>query len=223
MQAIPEQLAQNLPPGAVRLESLVTQLSPHEVLLGDGSTVAASGVVVATDPWTAHRLLPDLGPAPEARGVTTVYHSAPVWPAAEPGRPSTLVTDTDGSPVTNTIVLSSAAPSYAPEGRALVSTSLLLERDHSVDARKEGLLDVLAELHGQDASEWEELATYEIPFALPAMPAPHDFRRPVRVRSGDGEVFVTGDHRDSSSIQGALVSGRRAAGAVLASALTRGS
>ena len=31
---------------------------------------------------------------------------------------------------------------------------------------------------------------------------------------GDG-LFVAGDHRDTPSIQGALVSGRRAAGAVL--------
>jgi predicted NAD/FAD-dependent oxidoreductase len=48
--------------------------------------------------------------------------------------------------------------------------------------------------------------------ALPAMTAPHPFRRPVRV----GGVYVCGDHRDTSSIQGSLVSGRRAAEAVLA-------
>jgi predicted NAD/FAD-dependent oxidoreductase len=36
-------------------------------------------------------------------------------------------------------------------------------------------------------------------------------RRPVAL--GDG-VFVCGDHRDTPSIQGALVSGRRAAAAV---------
>ena len=37
------------------------------------------------------------------------------------------------------------------------------------------------------------------------MPAPHPFRRRVRL---DG-VYVCGDHRDTSSIQGAMVSGRR--------------
>jgi hypothetical protein len=45
------------------------------------------------------------------------------------------------------------------------------------------------------------------------MTAPHPFRRPMLV--GDGLV-VAGDHRDTSSIQGALVSGRRAAEMVLA-------
>jgi hypothetical protein len=44
------------------------------------------------------------------------------------------------------------------------------------------------------------------------MPVPLDMRRPVRTPSG---AYVAGDHRDTSSIQGALVSGRRAADAVL--------
>ena len=44
----------------------------------------------------------------------------------------------------------------------------------------------------------------------------HAFRRPVRLSAADGTLYVAGDHRDTSSIQGALVSGRRAAEAVLA-------
>ena len=47
------------------------------------------------------------------------------------------------------------------------------------------------------------------------MTAPHDFRKPVRQDHDGGRVYVTGDHRDTSSIQGALVSGRRAAEAVV--------
>jgi hypothetical protein len=44
-------------------------------------------------------------------------------------------------------------------------------------------------------------------------------QRPVDL--GDG-VFVVGDHRDTPSIQGALVSGRRGAAAVLRHLLRRG-
>ena len=49
---------------------------------------AADAVVVATDAWTAHRLLPALGEPPAAHGVTTVYHAAPVvaGPAQHAGR-----------------------------------------------------------------------------------------------------------------------------------------
>jgi hypothetical protein len=52
-----------------------------------------------------------------------------------------------------------------------------------------------------------------IAHALPAQCAPLHHRRPVTVGSG---LFVCGDHRDTASIQGALVSGRRGARAVLA-------
>jgi phytoene dehydrogenase-like protein len=219
MQAIPEQLAAGLPPGTLRCDTLVAEVGPTGVGLADGSTLDAGQVVVATDPWTAHRLVPALGTAPEARGVTTVYHSAPVWPEVAPGRPSTLVTDADGSPVANTIVLSAAAPDYAPAGRALVSTSLLHRPDGTgADPMADddaALLRVLGELHQQDTSGWERLAAYDLPRALPAMPAPHDFRRPVRIPVPGGHVHVTGDSRDSSSLQGALVSGRRTARALL--------
>ena len=56
------------------------------------------------------------------------------------------------------------------------------------------------------------LGTYPIPRALPVMSPGSPFRRPVRLRPGR---YVCGDHRDTSSIQGALVSGRRTADAVL--------
>jgi hypothetical protein len=143
-----------------------------------------------------------------------------LWPAAEPGGRSTLVTDADGSPVANTVVLSAAVPGYAPAGRALVSTSLLHRPDGAgADPMADDdstLRSVLAELHQEDTSAWERLAAYDLPQALPAMTAPHDFRKPVRVGVGTGHVYVAGDSRDTSSIQGALVSGRRAAHALLA-------
>ena len=59
---------------------------------------------------------------------------------------------------------------------------------------------------------WDLLAVHEIPEALPVLRPPLAIRRPVDL--GDGLVVV-GDHRDTASIQGALVSGRRGAGALL--------
>ena len=53
---------------------------------------------------------------------------------------------------------------------------------------------------------------HRVPEALPALPPPLDVRRPVDLGEG---LFVAGDHRDTASIQGALVSGRRAASAVV--------
>ena len=58
---------------------------------------------------------------------------------------------------------------------------------------------------------WQHVATYPIADALPETPPGTGLRRPVS--RGDG-LYVAGDHRDTASIQGALVSGRRVAAAV---------
>lgn len=72
--------------------------------------------------------------------------------------------------------------------------------------------DRLTEIYG-DTSSWRHVATYPIEAALPAMLPPLPLRKPVRLRRG---LYVCGDHRDTGSTQGALVSGRRAAQAVTA-------
>jgi hypothetical protein len=52
---------------------------------------------------------------------------------------------------------------------------------------------------------------HHVVHALPEQRPGVPLRRPVDL--GDG-LFVAGDHRDTASIQGALVSGRRTAAAV---------
>ncbi len=71
----------------------------------------------------------------------------------------------------------------------------------------------LTRLYGRSTADWTHLTTVAIPDALPAAPPPQGrLRKPVALGEG---LFVAGDHRDSPSIQGALASGWRAAGAVL--------
>ncbi len=206
MQRVPEQLAGRLPAGAVRLETRVDEVRADGVVVA-GKALPARAVVVATDAWTATRLVPALGEPPRPRGVTTYYHAAPSWP----GQSGTLLVDADGSGVANSVVLTAAAPEYSGDGRSLIATSVV--HDSFVSAPEEPeVRRTLASLHQRDTDAWEPVATYDIPRALPAMTAPHPFRRPVRC----GGLYVAGDHRDTSSIQGALVSGRRAADAVLA-------
>jgi hypothetical protein len=137
--------------------------------------------------------------------VTTVYHAAPEPPVREP----TLVIDGEhSSPVVNTVVLTEAAPSYSPDARALISSSVLgLDPPDDAALRRE-----LERLYGVSTAGWETVATVRVPGALPAAPPPLRLRQPVDL--GDG-LFVAGDHRDTPSIQGAMVSGRRAATAVL--------
>ncbi len=209
MQTLPERIAEGLPPGTVQLGIRVHDVGAEQVRSSVG-VLGARAVVVATDAWTAQRLLPSRFTPPSAHGVTTIYHAAPPFPEAS----ARLLLDADRSPVVNTIALSVAAPEYAPPGQVLVATSMVHD---SVPPDVDGpaVRQALAQLHATDTSSWQHLATYDVPQALPSMRAPHPMRRAVRLNGAGETVYLAGDHRDTSSIQGALVSGRRAAHAVL--------
>ncbi|MCS7480967.1 NAD(P)/FAD-dependent oxidoreductase [Umezawaea endophytica] len=207
MGELPRQLAARLPDGAVRCGVEVVGVRDDGVDLEGGERVAADFVVVATDGSVAARLLPGVR-EPVWRGVTTWYFR----PSESPLRDPSLVVDGDGGLVVNTAVISeviSGVGSGAGSGGGvLVQASVLDASVGEVDVRAE-----VGKLYGVDAGGWEVVGRYSIPRALPGMAAPHGFRKPVRV---GGRRYVCGDHRDTSSIQGALVSGRRAAEAVLA-------
>jgi phytoene dehydrogenase-like protein len=206
--AVPAQLAAALPPGTVRLETPVEALTGDGVLLAGGREEPAAAVVVATGPGAAARLLPGR-PAVPTRAVTTYYHSAPASPLAEP----VLLTDS-ARRVLNTVVLSEVGPTYAPPGRALVSTSVLGADDPPGEAE---VRRVLAELYGAGTDRWEPIAEYRVHEALPAMPPPWPLTRTTRAGGTDGAGrYLCGDHRATGSVQGALASGARAARELLA-------
>ncbi|UPK77230.1 FAD-dependent oxidoreductase [Nocardioidaceae bacterium SCSIO 66511] len=205
MQQIPRQLAVQLRDDAIHLLTPARRVRANGVDTDAGS-IEASAVVVATYVDDARSLVGGLA-RPLWRGVMTVYHVAPRAPVDDP----ILVVDSDPPRVSNTVVMSAAAASYSPDDRALIATSLVPDPNAGIQDLR-AVRERLATLYRTSTSAWEPLATYDIAHALPAMKAPHSFRKPVR----HGGVYVCGDHRDTSSIQGALVSGRRPTTAVLA-------
>jgi hypothetical protein len=203
MQALPEQIADRLPEGVLRLNIAARSLNGTTVHTDAGAWTCRA-VVVATDPRTAADLTGL--PHPVMRASTTFYHRV----AESPAERRMLHLDGDrGGPVTSTAVISDVAPSYCSDG-ALVSSSVLGAHDDAETL--ETVRWQLARIYGVDTRSWEHVATYAIPEALPAMLPPLDVRQPVSL---DGGLFVAGDHRDTASIEGAVVSGRRAATEVI--------
>jgi phytoene dehydrogenase-like protein len=209
MGQVPAQMAARLPQGALRLGARVRSVAPREARLESGETVAADAVVIATEGPEAARLLGAF-PAPASRSVTCVYFAAERAPIAEP----VLVLDGDGTgPVNNLAFPSQVAPSLAPAGAVLVSATVLERRGTGLTV-EDSVREQLTGWFGAGVHRWRHLRTDHIDHAQPQQ-APGSLEpseRPVRLASG---LFVCGDHRDTASIQGAMVSGRRAAEAVL--------
>ncbi|MGW4028509.1 NAD(P)/FAD-dependent oxidoreductase [Streptomyces sp. NPDC004838] len=203
--ALPERLAAALPPGTVLTGVRVKDASISRVSTEEYGELTCRALVLATGAREAAQLLPGLR-VPPFHQVTVVHHTAP----APPPTGAALVLDADGSgPVTHTAVMSEVDPSRAPDGRVLISSTVLGPPPPRPDR---AVREQLARLYGVSTDDWNLLAVHHTAEAVPAMLPPHDPRRPVRVLAG---LYVCGDHRDTGTVQGALFSGRRAADAIL--------
>ena len=207
MEQIPKQLAKALPSGTVCTGARVASLRDHRVVLEGGEQIAARSVVVATEGPEAGRLLGGKGPA--SRSATCLYFAADRAPLTEP----ILVLNGDGKgPVNNLCVPSVLSPAFAPPGATLISATVLDHSPAAVEQLEADSRDQLARWFGPQVWRWRLLRTYQIPHAQPDP----SVARPARTSCVAPSLYVCGDHCLHASIQGAMVSGRKAAEAVLA-------
>ena len=211
--ALPELLARSLPPGTVHTGVRVTSIATTSVTTAEHGEIRCRAVLLATDARTAAELLPGLR-VPDFHPVTVVHHTTDEPPTTG----ASLLLDADrGGPVAHTALISQVDPTRAPAGRALISSTVLGTPPPDIDT---AVRMHLSRLYGTSTSRWETLAVHHTPEAVPAMRPPHDLRRPVRLMAG---LYVCGDHRDTSTVQGALHSAHRAAAAILADLGSAGS
>lgn len=91
-----------------------------------------------------------------------------------------------------------------------VHVALLTSRTYSMQAVRKDLANWFGE---GEVSHFKFLKLYRIPFSLPSSGATANLKQSHELGSN---VFICGDHRMSSSLHDAIVSGRRAAAAVTA-------
>ena len=180
--------------------------------LEGGESIEAETIVLAADVSQAARLLPERIEDVGWRGTACLYYAAPQSPVGEP----TLVLDGDGTGPVNTLcepsVLSSA---LAPAGQHLISASVVGVPEVSDDELDAAARDQLSGWFGGQVSEWRLLSVAHVPQAQPVQ-APGMLSPPQRTTRMGPSLYVCGDHRETSSIEGAMRSGERAAEAYLA-------
>lgn len=218
VQAVPDHLASQLPPGAIRYRQRVEELVRSDggitgVRVG-GQVIPASAVVIATDPPALHRLTGDEPPERAGVGCTTVYLAG----ERDPGIGKRLVLDGTGKLTINHLApLSTVAPSYAPSERHLLAAVVLTgspgaELDETALMRR--VREETALILGHAVNDWTPLTAVRIPFSLSAQP-PDIYEHLPESRTATPGLYLAGEAIADSSLNGAIASGERAASAVL--------
>jgi protoporphyrinogen oxidase len=203
MAAIGEQLAGKLPAESVALNEQVLKIEPG-IIITNKNHYQVKNIILATDVQVATRLLnlPDV----KVHKVKTWYLLANQNKEEILSGQKLVLTDSDTNALlVNSVVISQVAPSYAPPDTSLISASAIAA---NTKVESKVLLDYLSKLYQLPTNKWQIVAEYEILNALPAMYPPFTPIKNSLVADG---LFVAGDHRNFSSIQGALDAGVRAA------------
>jgi protoporphyrinogen oxidase len=149
-------------------------------------------------------------PLPEFNSTTCFYFAASHPPFNEP---LLLLNGDNDGPINNLSVVSNVARNYAPAGQALISASVtgklpMKSSDLSASVRQQ-----LRRWFGFQVDSWSMLRSYEIPMALPSQRA--GFSDMSRTPLSSAGVYHCGDYCETSSIHGAMLSGRKTAEALI--------
>lgn len=222
ISAIPEQLAARLPSDSILLNSKVVSIDLGEsespsVRLQNGQVLRSEfGVIVAVEEPEAVKLLAGRGgPVPKypVRSTVCLYFTADRNQI--PVRDPVLFLNGSGKGIVNNMFFATnVVPSYGPPDKALVSVSLIgLFEGVSDDELAATVVEELSGWFGEKTVRaWKHLRTYRFGFAQPNQCPPTDLRKNPKIDAG---LFVCGDYLTSATFDGALVSGRRAAEALL--------
>ncbi len=212
MGEIPQQLASRLPEGTVRLNS------PVESLLRDagrvvgvraaGSEHEADAVVVATDAPTAGALTGEAAPEGAVGEVCMYYETDGLGSGRK-----ILLNAEDGAFVNNAVEMSNVSEKYAPPDHHLLYAVALTGLDLPEDELyRRGIEDLSRWYPGAD---FRPLDLRRIPYGQFAQPPGIHVRLPQNRTRTQG-LFLAGEYTEDASINGSMLSGERAAGAVLA-------
>ena len=215
IQTVPRQLAARLLPEEIRYNARVAKIESGKVTLENGETLIARSLLVATDGQDAARLLNE--PPVDFNAMTNLYFAMNESVTKDP----VLVLNGTGEGIVNNLCVPSlVSPAYAPRGQHLLSV-VTLKAPSDVGGEATLVDTVRNELkawYGTNGVEsWRYLKAYVIPRALPSGTLPgHSLPASLSQQVSDG-IYRCGDYTIMPTVNGALLSGRRAAEAILTS------
>ncbi len=203
IEAVPRQLAQPLQRTQIHLNKRVRAVIQNQLRYEDGSEEAFDAIILTCPPAD---LIPNMA-SDDRPWQTTACIYLRTKTKTYPHRLIGLVADTN-SLINNFCNVSAVAPTYASEDQLLSVTLREIPADASETAQ--AVIAELQQLLGTPAADLQLVGHYDIPRALPNLPALYHDQQPLQTRLTN-HVFVAGDHQLNASQDAAMRSGRNAA------------
>jgi len=196
MGELANQLVTSLPPDSIRFGAEVVHLSANKLELLGGESLEFERVIIALDPYSAAKLLEVNLDDSVHLCSKTFYFSAP----AREVKDKLLHLIPGESKLLHYCFLSHVAPDYAPKGKDLIQVTSL-----DLSLEPEEALRILADYENVKGLKF--LRAYSIPRSL-AKVGSFDALKLIAESKG---FILAGDYCEMPSLQGALVSGEKAA------------
>ncbi|MGB3180888.1 MAG: FAD-dependent oxidoreductase [Cyclobacteriaceae bacterium] len=202
MEQIPQFMANDLPSSSFYLNHKATAVSDGKVTTQEGE-FEGKYVIMATEAPSLNQLT---GYACKVayQSTTNLYFTT-----SEPPYTSPVITlNASGSGVVNNVaIMSNVSAAYAPEGKSLISVSVV--GDRGMDSKKllKAVRKDIKRMFGKSSEEWDHLRTYNINYALPAQQHVQHEIAPAMMQISDHN-YICGDHMLNGSINAAMHSGR---------------
>jgi phytoene dehydrogenase-like protein len=212
MGEIPKQMASHFSASQIRLNCKVDEVKENQVRLSSGEVLKAKTIVIATDSEEASNLLKKAVSPIQWRSTAQIYFEASESPISEP----ILALNGEGRGLVNHfIVMNQLSPAYSCTGKSLISVNTVgipsMDDAELISGAQKQLRSVL----GTQVSSWKALRVDRIAHALNSFsPAQLMLRKAQEVKLAHW-LYVCGDHLETPSIEGAIISGKKAAASIL--------
>jgi protoporphyrinogen oxidase len=201
MQAIPEQIASQLSPNQIRLNTKVQKIDSKTIYLENGETIEAEKIVLATDAKTAAKLLGNEVKT-EFNGTSCFYFTSNS-PLKMSDEPYLIINSNEDEVISHILPISDVVPNYAPVGKALISVNVVGNKEVS----EANVQAELARWFGINY-DWQHLKTYKIPNALPQFFQDSATENNLKINEN---LYRCGDYTAYPSLNAAMKTGREVA------------
>lgn len=205
MGMISNQLAEGLDKSEILLNEKVETFDQNTAITTNGKRYSANAIIIATTAVNIPSLYQKNNIIIPKSNTTLYFSTLSKTPFID-----RIILNTNSSELINNIAfMDHIAPNYAPKGISLISVSLKEIKGYVSSNIEEKVKSELLRYY-PNAKDWKHLATYHIPYALPADKHVINDTTSEKIKIAE-QYFICGDYTLNGSINAAIKSGKLAA------------